>query len=80
MSEEAVMHFKADMSVFTQFDDQLDLSPLFALPMIGISMKEFTDMLTGFVDHWLGPGNHSSLVRHLIQFADGNKDEKVPAY
>ena len=72
--------FKVDSAMFARSDDQLDLSSVFAQPMLGVSMNEFIDMLTLFVDGWLGPGDHSSLVQDLIKFADGDKDNRVRAY
>ena len=69
--------FKVDSAMFARSDD---LSSVFAQPMLGVSMNEFIDMLTLFVDGWLGPGDHSSLVQDLIKFADGDKDNRVRAY
>ena len=68
---------KVDISVFVTSDGQLDLGSLFLQPMLGVNMKEFTEMLTQFVDGWLGPGDHSNLIHDLIRFADSDRDNRV---
>lgn len=74
------MDIKVDISVFTRPDGQLDLDSLFQQPVLGVTMNEFSDMLTRFVDGWLGPGNHCNLVHGLMKFADSDKDNRVPFY
>ena len=73
------MDIKVDISVFTRSDGRLDLDASFQQPALGITMKEFTDTLTRFVNGWLGPGDHGNLLHDLIIFADSDKDNRVPA-
>jgi len=71
------MDFKVDISVFLRSDGRLDLDSLFTQPVLGDSMKEFTEMLTQFVDGRLGFSDHSNLVHDLIKFADSDRDNRV---
>jgi len=74
------MDIKVDVSVFTSADDQVHLDSVYAYPMLGVTMTEFTETLTHFVDGWLGLGDHGNLVRDLVKFADSDKDNRVSAY
>jgi len=73
------MDVKVDISMFTTSDDGLELDSVFEQPILGVTMNEFTEMLTEFVNGRLGSGDHSSLVHNLIKFADSDKDSRVPA-
>jgi len=74
------MDIKVDVSVFTSSDDLVHLDSAYEYPLLGVTMTEFTETLTQFVDGWLGPGDHGKLIHDLIKFADSDKDNRVSAY
>ena len=52
----------------------------YATPKKGTSLKEFMLMVVGFLEKKLGPGDHSELLKYIIDMANVTGNAEVCVY